>query len=120
MKPIPVQMLQHTVRLVVPDGVGVQQNVTSAHDYYIHRTCLQDENTTVKATDNTAVNTNALLFVDARLSYPRLDWWALKMDADSAGGDLVVHYGDRAYTVVTVKRLLDNYARLHHYEVAMI
>lgn len=120
MKPIPVQMLRQTVRLTVPVAVDAQQTVTDAECYYIHRVCLQTTNATLKTDSNTTTETRATLFVDARLSYPRLDWFRMKQQADAAGADMRINEDGRLYTVTNVRLLMDDHARLHHYEVELI
>ena len=86
MKPIPAQMLQHTVKVIVPRAVDTHQQAKSLDIYYVTRCCLQRASSTARAKDNSQLTSTATLFVDARLSIPRLDWLSLKAQADAAGG----------------------------------
>ena len=120
MKPIPLQMLRQTVRLVVPTEVGIHQSVEAQTDYTVRRVCLQRASSTARTKDNTTLTTTATLFVDARLTQPRLDWWKLKEQAEAAGAQMLVQHEGRDYTVVNVKPIMDDHASLHHYEVELV
>lgn len=119
MRPIPPQMLRHNIELLVPDSVDAYQHAET-HSIPIRRVCLQTDSKTSKTKDNTSVSLNAILFVDRQLSGPRLDWFDLKQEADKVGGDLVVIDNQHRYTVHDVQVILDDHARVHHYEVGLI
>ena len=124
MRPIPHQMLRHTVTLRVPTGMDAY-HVVQYEDVQLNRVCLQRSLTTNKRNAYGAQNTeaafNATLFVDARLSTPKgivLD--ALKRRADAAGSDVRVIYGGCDYAVKSVEVYLDDRAQVHHYEAGLV
>lgn len=120
LKPIPSAMLRHEATLTVPRSVDIYQEAAPVDTYALSRVCIQRESKTIKTSDNTTVETAGTLFVDARLSRPKLDYLKLKAQADVAGGDMRVLYGDRAYTVTQVQEYLDDHARLHHWELTLV
>lgn len=120
MKPIPVQMLRHAVTLHVQTAVDAYNDRLEEEVVTLRRVCLQRSSANAISKDNVTENQTATLFVDASLSTPRLDWLGLKARADNAGGLMLVEHDGRAYTVTAVTEYLDDHARLHHWEVALL
>lgn len=120
MRTIPPQMLIHTVTVSVPAAVNSRQSVTSTTEYTVKRCCLQRTSTTAKTSSNTSQTNGALLLIDARLSSPRLDWFALKHQADCAGGDIIISCDGYTYTATDVAEYMDNHGKTHHYEVTLV
>ncbi len=120
LKPIPSAMLRHSAVLTVPRAVDTYQEASPLDTYALSRVCVQRESKTIKTIDNTTLETAGTLFVDARISSPKLDYLKLKAQADAAGGDMRFLYGDRAYTVTKVQEYLDDHAHLHHWELTLV
>ena len=62
---------------------------------------------------------NAILFVDARLSSPKLDWIAMQDASLSCGYGLTISHDGRVYSVVDIDAVPDDTGKLHHYEVGL-
>lgn len=120
LSPIPAQMLRHTVSASIPAGTDADNRVTSSDEYTVTRCCVQRANQTVKTRENTSVTLTAVLFIDRRLTLPRLDWEKLKQNADRAGGEIRITHMGREYTVLSVGAFLDDIARVHHYELGLV
>lgn len=118
LKPIPGKILQSTATVDVCTGVDRYQNQTVT-TYTVNRVHLQPTNEIRKAKDNTEFNLKSVLFVDARISKPHLDWAALFQSAQNVKGDVKVTVRGVTYTVMSVDELRDDEDRLHHYEVGL-
>lgn len=119
LRPIPSRILQHNITLHVASAVDAWQNPTTTN-YDVTRVCMQPTHDTRLTRDNTEVALRSILFVDARISAPRLDWEALQDASLAAGSPMTVTYKGREYTVMTVDPLIDDTGKLHHYEVALL
>lgn len=119
LRPIPSKILTHTVTLRVASSVDKYQDATYT-EQAVKRVCMQPTNDTRFAKDNTEHQLNSVLFVDARLSTPKLDWQALQDESQAAGTEMQVIYQGRTYTVVNIDALIDDTGRLHHYEVGLV
>lgn len=118
LKPIPEKILQSVATVTVCTGVDRYQNQT-VDTYTVKKVHLQPTNEIRKATDNTAINLRSLLFVDARISKPHLDWAVLFQTAQEAKGDMKITVRGVEYTVISVDELRDDEDRLHHYEIGL-
>ena len=118
LKPIPAKILKSAATVKVCSGVDRYQNQTYT-EYAVSRVHLQPTNEIRKAKDNTEFNLKSVLFVDARISKPHLDWAALFKSAQEVKGDVKVTVRGVAYTVMSVDELRDDEDRLHHYEVGL-
>lgn len=117
--PIPSKILKTSATLKVVSGVDFYQNQTYT-EYTLKRVHLQPTNQIVKTTDNTNSNLRAILFVDARISTPFLDWLTLLQTAHDNKGDMRVIVRGVEYTVESVDELRDDTDNLHHWEVGLI
>ena len=119
LKPIPAKILKSTATVKVCTGVGMYQNQTYT-EYEVRRVHLQPTNEIRKTQSNTEVVLRSILFVDARISTPALDWFALLQAAHAVAGDMRVIVRGQEYTVLTVDELRDDTDGLHHYEVGLV
>jgi hypothetical protein len=119
LKPIPSRILRSTATVKVCDGVDMYQNQTYT-EYTVNKVHLQPTNEIRKTQDNTDCVLRSILFVDARISTPFLDWFALLQAAHNIGGDIRVIVRGEEYTVLTVDALRDDSDRLHHFEVGLV
>lgn len=119
MRPIPSQILSDTAIIKIPASLDVWQNVTYIEQMQSH-VHIQPSNEVRKTQDNTDVVLRAILFVDARLSTPFLDWAALIASAEAVGGDIKVIVNGTEYTVQLVETIPNDKGTLHHYEVGLI
>ena len=119
MNPIPRQLLTQTATVKAGTGVDAWQNPTYT-THTVTRVHLQESNAIRRTQKNTEVVLAAILFVDARISKPLLDWPALLSVALAKGVDVKVTIGIITYTVQNVDTVPDNLNRLHHYEVGLV
>lgn len=119
LRPIPARILRSTATVSVCTGVDLYQNQTYT-EYTIKNVHLQPTIHIVKTRDNTDAQLTGILFVDARLSTPALDWKALLTSAHDLGGDVRVTIRGIEYTVITCDGLRDDTDRLHHWELGLI
>lgn len=118
LKPMPSKILKSTATVRVCNGVDRYQNQTYT-DYTVKRVHLQPTNDIRKTQDNTEINLRSILFVDARISTPKLDWCALLQTAHENLGDVRVIVRGVEYTVIAVDELRDDTDNLHHWEIQM-
>ena len=118
LKPIPGKILQSTASVAVCTGVDRYQKQTFT-TYTVERVHLQPTNEVRKTKDNTELNLRSMLFVDARISKPYLDWTALFQSAANVKGDVKITVRGVTYTVVSVDELRDDEDRLHHWEIGL-
>jgi hypothetical protein len=119
LKPIPAKILKSTATVKVCSGVDMYQNQTYT-EYTVKRVHLQPTNEIRKTQSNTDIVLRSILFVDARISTPALDWFALLEQAHSIAGDMRVVVRGQEYTVLSVDELRDDTDGLHHYEVGLV
>ena len=119
LKPIPAKILKTSATLKVCSGVDRYQNQTYT-DYAVKRVHLQPTNEIRKTQDNTDCTLRAILFVDARISTPALDWCALLQAAHTVDGDMRIIIRGTEYTVIGVDELRDDTDNLHHWEVSLV
>lgn len=117
--PIPRRILTDTASFSVPTGFDVYQTPTYT-TYEVKAVHVQNTNETKKTAENTEVVLRSVLFIDGRLSSPKLDYMSLQAAAQSAGGVMKVTIGAEAYTVLTVDAVPDDTGRLHHYELGLV
>lgn len=119
LRPIPGRMLRDTVMVEVCTGIDAYQRPTYGEKHVVHRVCCQTQQVTKKTTDNTTAAPHGILFADARLSRPALEWDALLQKAAASGGDVRVIINGIVFTAVQAVRVLDDTHRLHHWEIAL-
>jgi hypothetical protein len=118
LRPIPPRILRSTATVEVCSGADLYQNQT--YDVYtVERVHIQPTEKIVKTTANTDQQLSAVLFVDARISKPALNWRALLEQAHNLGGDMRVTVRGVTYTVASADGLRDDTDRLHHWEIGM-
>lgn len=118
LKPIPSKILKSAATVKVCSGVDRYQNQTYT-EYSVKRVHLQPTNEIRKTQDNTDISLRSVLFVDARISTPKLDWCALLKTAHENLGDVRVIVRGVEYTVISVDELRDDTDTLHHWEVSL-
>ena len=116
--PIPAKILRSTATVKVCTGIDQYQNQTYT-TYTVKRVHIQPTEKIVKTTSNTDQQLSAVLFVDARISSPALDWRALLEQAHNLGGDMRVIIRGVTYTVAACDGLRDDTDHLHHWELQM-
>lgn len=89
-------------------------------EYTVKRVHLQPTNEIRKTQTNTEVVLRSILFVDAKTSSPKLDWFSMLKQAHDLEGDIRVIVRGVEYTVLTVDELRDDTDLLHHYEVGLV
>lgn len=119
LRPIPAKILKATATVKVCNGVDMYQNQTF-DEYTVKKVHLQPTNEIRKTQTNTDCVLRSILFVDARISTPHLDWFALLEAAHNVAGDMRVTVRGQEYTVMTVDALRDDTDNLHHYEVGLV
>ena len=118
LKPIPAKILKSAATVKVCNGVDRYQNQTYT-EYAVKRVHLQPTNDIRKTQDNTEINLRSILFVDARISTPKLDWCALLQTAQALPGDVRVVVRGVEYTVIDVDELRDDTDTIHHWEISL-
>lgn len=116
---IPAKILKSTATVKYCSGVDFYQNQTYT-EKTVKRVHLQPTNEIRKAQDNTDIVLRSILFVDAKVSAPFLDWCALFKAAHELKGDMRVVVRNVEYTVVGIDELRDDTDNLHHWEVALV
>lgn len=119
LKPIPAKILKSTATVDVCSGVDMYQNQTYT-TYTVKRVHLQPTNEIRKTQSNTDIVLRSILFVDARISTPALDWCELLRTAHEHAGDMRVTVRGTVYTVLSVDELRDDTDGLHHWEVGLV
>lgn len=119
LRPIPAKILRSTATVKVCTSTDLYQNQVYT-TYTVKRVHLQPTEKIVKSTTNTDLQLSGILFVDARISSPSLDWRALLDAAHDRGGDMRVTVRGVTYTVATADGLRDDTDRLHHWEIGVI
>lgn len=118
LRPIPPRILRSTATVVVCNGTDIYQSQTYT-TYTVKRVHIQPTERIVKTRTNTDQQLSAVLFVDARISSPSLDWRAMLETAHNLGGDMRVTIRGITYTVASADGLRDDTDRLHHWEIGM-
>lgn len=118
LRPIPARILRSTATVDVCSGTDLYQNQTY-DTYTVKRVHIQPTERIIKTKGNTDVQLSAVLFVDARISSPSLDWRGLLEGAHNLGGDMRVTIRGITYTVASADGLRDDTDRLHHWEISM-
>lgn len=119
LKPIPSKILKSAATVKVCNGVDRYQNQTY-DEYTVKRVHLQPTNEIRKTQSDTDCVLRSILFVDAKVSKPALDWCALFEQAHTNAGDMRVIVREQEYTVFSVDALRDDTDNLHHYEVGLV
>ena len=115
---IPAKILKSTATVKYCSGVDFYQNQTYT-EKTVKRVHIQPTNEIRKAQDNTDIVLRSILFVDAKVSAPFLDWCALFKTAHELKGDMRVVVRNVEYTVVGIDELRDDTDNLHHWEVSL-
>ena len=118
LRPIPARILRSTATVEVCTSIDAYQNQTYT-TYTVKHVHLQPTAAIRKTSTNTDQQLRSVLFVDARLSTPALDWPALLESAHALGGDMRVIVRGVTYTVMAVDELRDDTDLLHHWEVQL-
>ena len=119
LRPIPRRILQSTATVEVCRAIDRYHNPVF-DTYTVRNVHLQPTNEIRKGLQDTDFVLAGILFVDARISSPALDWVALLKDATEAGGDMRITVRGKTYTVKTAEGLRDDTDRLHHWKVGLV
>ena len=119
LKPIPSKILRSTATVKACTGTDRYQNQTYT-EYTVKKVHLQPTNEVRKTPNNTDCTLRSILFVDARVSTPMIDWEALFTAAQEKAGDVRVIVRGVEYTVQSVDALRDDTDNLHHYEIGLV
>ena len=119
LRPIPAKIMRTTATVRVCTGVDRYQNQTYT-EYIVQKTHLQPTNEVRKTQDNAEIVLRSILFVDARVSSPLLDWTGLFQAAQANKGDMRVIVRGVTYTVVGIDELRDDTDMLHHWEISLV
>ena len=119
LQPIPKRLLTKTATVSVPTGVDSWQKPTYSATtvYYTH---LQNTNELRKTKDNTEVVLRSILFIDAKISTPSLDYLALERSAESHNSDIKITIDSVDYKVMIVDAVPDDTGATHHYELGLV
>lgn len=119
LRPIPRRILRTTATVEVCRAVDRYHN--QVYDTYtVERVHLQPSNEVRKGLTDTDLVLTGILFVDARISSPALDWAELLRTANDNGGDMRITVRGRTYVAKTAEALRDDTDRLHHYEIGLV
>lgn len=119
LKPIPSKILKSTATVKACTEIDRYQAPTYT-ETTVKRVHLQPTNEIRKTASNTDCTLRAILFVDARISTPALDWFALLQTAHEIGGDVKVVVRGVEFTVIGVDELRDDTDNLHHWEISLV
>ena len=119
LQPIPKRLLTKTATINVPTGVDSWQKPTYTA-YTIYYTHLQNTNELRKTKDNTEVVLRSILFIDAKISTPSLDYLALEREAESHNADIKVVMDGLSFKVQIVDAVPDDTGATHHYELGLV
>lgn len=117
--PIPPQMLRSIITVGACTEIDRDRRKIVT-PYTVKRVHLQPSASVRKTSANTDVVLRAMLFVDARLSRPALDWEQLLRTAQRCGGDVSILHRKETYTVATVEAIPDDEDNLHHWEIGLV
>ena len=87
---------------------------------------IQNANDIKFSTDNTEVTLSAIIYVDARISKPSLDYSKMEYEAERIGGTCKATITHRTgaesgeFTVKTVEAIPDDTGAIHHYEIGVV
>ena len=119
LRPIPRRILQTTATVEVCRAVDRYHN--QVYDTYtVKHTHLQPSNEIRKNLTDTDFVLEGILFVDARISEPKLDWLTLLETANDNGGDMRITVRGKTYIAKTAEALRDDTDRLHHWEIGLV
>ena len=125
LSPIPRSILRDTLTLYVPQSFDQYQNPVNVSTYTVNNVHLQMDNSTIKRSDNSEVTLKGVVFIDARLSCPRLDYEELQEAVQAAGGVMTCRVTDRRgktskeMTILAVDALPDDEDNLHRWELGV-
>ena len=123
---IPRRILRDTATFYVPGSFDRYQNPQDVTTYTVANVHLQNDNSTHKTAQNTEVTLRGVLFIDAKLSTPALDYEALQEAAQAAGGVMTCTVTNRRgrtsgpFDVAVVDGLPDDEDNLHHWELGLV
>lgn len=119
LRPIPRQILSETMVLHVPTSCDADYN-TQYNNVIVNRVHLQDDYSIVRTEDNNEIQCKGILFIDGRLSSPKLNYTALQKVANEIGARMRVSIGDYNYEILTIDAVPDDHGQLHHWEIAVV
>ena len=119
MRPIPQRIMRSTADVEWCYGTDVYQNQLTMQET-VKNVHLQPTSAIIKTKDNTDCQLRSMLFVDAKISKPLIDWEKLLADAHDVGGDVRVTVRGVTYTLMTVDALRGKNDELHHYELGLV
>lgn len=119
LRPIPPRILRTTATVRACTGVTIYHQPTY-DEQTVTRVHLQDVHELRRTVENTDVVLRAILYVDARLSKPALDYERLFRESAKNGAPMQIVIRGSLYTVASVDRLTGDTDRLHHWEIGLV
>ena len=119
LKPIPRKILSQTMVLHIPTSCDADYNVQYSN-LVVKRVHLQDDRAILKQNDNTEVQRKGVLFIDSRLSSPKLDYIDLEQRANKIGANMRCSIDGYNYEILAVDAVPDDHGHIHHYEVSVV
>ena len=116
LRPIPRQILSQSATVYVPSGVDEYQNPTADTETVVNNVHLQTSTTMTTGGTTATAGNPAILFVDANISTPRIDWAGIVRSSQELGKTVPVVVDGITYQMHAVDVIPDNIGRVHHWE----
>lgn len=119
LKPISPQMLKDTVILKICKNTDRWQNA-EYDEIKLTRVHLQTVLSVAKSSDNTERRSSTKLFIDCKISTPKIDLLKAYNESLKNGAPPRIVAGEKDYSVQSIDAIPDMPAtRIHHYEVTL-
>ena len=105
--------------LHIPTSCDADYNV-QYQNVVVNRVHLQDDYAILKQANNTEIQRRGILFIDSRLSSPKLDYVALEAKANQIGANLRCTIDSHNYEILNIDAVPDDHGQTHHYEVSVV
>ena len=119
LRPIPRQILSQSMVLHIPISCDSDYNV-QYKNITVARVHLQDDRAILKQNDNTEIQRKGILFIDSKLSSPKLDYLRLEAEANKIGANLRCTIDGYNYEILVIDAVPDDHGHTHHYEVSVV
>lgn len=114
LRSIPKKILTHSVTLKIPK-TSDRWGAVTYESYELRRVHLQSVHEILKTKDNKEITLRGILFVDSKLSEPKLDWEEIFHNSALVNGQMKID----DYTVYYIDLVPDDEGKLHHVEVGV-
>ena len=124
MKTLPVRLLRHRARLLLPEGVSPWREAEGVQMLALERVHVQ-RGRGMELVDgrfpDMDVQPSAQLWYDVRLSKPAgMDWVDLQRRAEKLGAQLHIEHDGVEYRVMRMEELRDDFGRVHHVRLELV